>query len=360
VTATGKKKTSVRRRIGWWVLGAIGGVLLFWLSGLVSWITWAESDPEAERALRTAMREQLAVLFPDGMAVVEGEFGWRMRSVGGADLSESSKSLGIVLLHGLDEPGDIWDDVVPALEAPNRRIVEFRYPNDQPVALSADLLAENWARFPAAEDDEVVIIGHSMGGLVARDFVTRYAASNSLEQGPAIKAVILVGTPNHGSEWARFRMWLELRDHFGKGEAQDYHQWLFAGLRDGAGEAKVDLRPGSAFLQELNARPWPEETPLRLIGGLLLPEEATERAQLDGLIAPQLQKAWKDWWQVSQDGIGDGVVTVESLTLPDAAPPIILPASHRGLLRRSFIESGHPPAIPVIQEWISEWEREVE
>ena len=66
----------------------------------------------------------------------------------------------------------------------------------------------------------MVLIGHSMGGLVARDFVSRWRHPIGPVQGapgiggPSVAGVILVGTPNAGSEWARLRVWLEVRDHF--------------------------------------------------------------------------------------------------------------------------------------------------
>ncbi|NIO09464.1 MAG: acetyltransferase, partial [Deltaproteobacteria bacterium] len=53
---------------------------------------------------------------------------------------------------------------------------------------------------------------------------------------PAVTALIMVGTPNHGSQLARLRVFTEMRDQLArltKGEIN----WL-GGILDGAGEAK--------------------------------------------------------------------------------------------------------------------------
>ena len=159
--------------------------------------------------------------------------------------------------------------VSPAIAEAGFEVWELRYPNDQGIDRSADFLAEHWPALP--DDRPVILVGHSMGGLVARDFITRwrhpFGESPPLEGAP-IAGLIMIGTPNQGSPWARLRIWLELREHFE--DAQRRRFSLFAGLRDGLGEAKIDLRPGSAFLEALNARPWPVSVPCAIIGAQLL------------------------------------------------------------------------------------------
>ena len=77
----------------------------------------------------------------------------------------------------------------------------------------------------------------------------KYNASAKNRRVPGVAALIMVGTPNHGSQLARLRVFTEIRDQLArltKGQAN----WL-AGILDGAGEAKIDLLPGSRFLTEL-------------------------------------------------------------------------------------------------------------
>jgi hypothetical protein len=68
----------------------------------------------------------------------------------------------------------------------------------------------------ATGQPRVVLVGHSMGGLVARAYVARHGAGR-------IARIVTLGTPHHGS-------WLA---------------WL------GRGENAREMRPGSAFLADL-------------------------------------------------------------------------------------------------------------
>jgi len=320
----------------------------------VSWTWWAESDPQGERELRVLVQDQLQEWFPEEMGPASGVYGLFPRSANGPDGSAPRA----VLVHGLDEPGNIWDDLVPALAEAGFEVWEFRYPNDQGVDRSADLLAEHW---PQQEPDRpVILIGHSMGGLVVRDFVSRLRhpeGATPAVSGPAVAGVILAGTPNQGSEWARLRVWLELREQLAPGT--DGRFSLFAGLRDGTGAAKIDLRPGSAFLRDLAERQWPTRVPVRIVGGVLLEPPPAMTAGLESigeeLVSPELDSALRSWWSDIGDGLGDGVVPVASLTLQDAPPPILVPASHRGMLARFFASDPEPPAIPHIIDIALGW-----
>jgi pimeloyl-ACP methyl ester carboxylesterase len=206
----------------------------------------------------------------------------------------------------------------------------------------------------------VVLVGHSMGGLVVRDFVSRLRhpeGAAAVVGGPAVAGVILAGTPNQGSEWARLRVWLEIRDKLAPGADRRFP--LFAGLRDGTGAAKIDLRPGSAFLRELDARPWPARVPVRVIGGILLEPPPSMTASLesigDELVSPELASALHAWWSDIGDGLGDGVVPVESLPFDGAPPPVLVSASHRGMVARFFASDPEPPAIAHIVDIATGW-----
>lgn len=83
------------------------------------------------------------------------------------DQLEVSRSDWVLLAHGLDEPGNLWADLGPALEEQGYRVFEFRYPNDQPIHESTLFLAKQLAALLQAEDppDGLHLVGHSMGGL---------------------------------------------------------------------------------------------------------------------------------------------------------------------------------------------------
>ena len=288
----------------------------------VLWTLWSELQPDRERAVRVQLQDQLQQTFPQAMLPAPGYYGVFPASAA----SGTTRAVDVVLVHGLDEPGSIWDDLVPALSKAGFTSWEFRYPNDQGIDRSADLLAASWGALP--NDRPMVLIGHSMGGLVIRDFVTRWRHATAVPEvlaGPQVSRVILVGTPNQGSDWARMRFWLEPRDQLTAIREQRFS--MLSGLQDGTGVAKIDLRPGSRFLENLNTRPWPAAVPLWIIGGLLAPA------------APVL---------------GDGVVSVDSLALEGAAAPILVAGSHRGMLKRLSESAQEPAAIPLILELLKD------
>lgn len=303
-----------RRRTLWVILGAIA---LAW----IVWTGWTESDPAAERELRVSVHEWLETRFSDVMDQDDGWHGLHLRNAGGTDAPV------VVLVHGLDEPGTIWNDMIPALVDRGHQVWEFRYPNDQGIDRSAGFLASHW---PALDPERpVFMVGHSMGGLVIREFVSLWrhpVDAAARVEGAPVAGAILGGTPNKGSEWARMRALLEFRDQF-PALAEKRHP-AFAGLRDGTGVAKIDLRPGSDFLEALNARPWPSTVPVVLIAGLL-----TEASEI----------------------IGDGVVALDSVSLPVYPPPVIVSASHRGMFVRVFSGDGVPAAIPYVLETLEDW-----
>jgi pimeloyl-ACP methyl ester carboxylesterase len=325
------------------------GALLAVLGVAGLWTWWTESHPREERRLRVLVHEQLRKWFPEEMVPVDGWHGLYPRAG-----TTSGDAAPVLLVHGLDEPGSIWDDLAPALLAAGHAVWELRYPNDQGIDRSAEFLAAHWSELPP--ERPVAIVGHSMGGLVARDFVSRLWRVSM--PGPGITGVVLVGTPNRGSDWARLRVWLELRDHFPTGEGRRFS--LFAALRDGAGEAKIDLRPDSDFLRALNARPWPEGVPIRAIAGRLVAPPAD---LADGLAAAAaetgsaaLARALSGWWSTVGEDLGDGVVSLASAGVPGGPAPLIVGASHRGMLARLLPGDPEPPAIEPIMTVLRDWE----
>jgi pimeloyl-ACP methyl ester carboxylesterase len=340
----------------------IGSLILITAAALWTW--WAETHPGQERRLRVLVHDRLDQWFPEQMRTDDGWHGLHRRpeSVAVPDVGQGPPGRpAVVLVHGLDEPGTIWDDLAPALTRAGFEVWEYRYPNDQGIDRSAQGLAADWHGL--SPDRPVVLIGHSMGGLVARDFVSRLrhpVESASQVTGAPVTGLILVGTPNQGSEWARLRVWLELRDQFASAAGRRFS--LFSALRDGTGEAKIDLRPGSDFLNTLNARPWPVQVRLRVIEGRLLslPPDLTAglAAAAAEVHSEDLARRLDAWWSTLGDDLGDGVVTLDSAQVPGGPAPLVLNASHRGLLLRQLPGAAEPPAIAPILATLEGWLKE--
>ena len=119
----------------------------------------------------------------------------------------------VLLIHGIDEVGPIWDNLAPQLAVRGYAVARFDYPNDQGLADSAALLHDELRSLRARGVVRITLIAHSMGGLIARDVLTSpdaYACRAAGHAGlPDITRLITVGTPNHGSPLARLRAVLE-------------------------------------------------------------------------------------------------------------------------------------------------------
>ena len=267
----------------------------------------------------------------------------------------------VVLIHGLDDPGTIFNDLIPVLIDRGETVCVFTYPNDQPIEESADLLHERLPQLRAAGAQRITVIAHSMGGLVIRDTLTREAHYAGRGRGhdklPDVVRLIMVGTPNHGSELARLRLGAEARDQVVRmlsGEGL-----LFGSIFDGAGEAQIDLLPGSEFLQHLNRRPLASGVQYSIIAGNASPVTdarlAAARLVVSKFVDPEhadtVDATARAITQVSE-GLGDGCVSLESAKLKGVDDYTVLKANHVSLLnhRLSIDRSKPPVAVPLILE----------
>ncbi|UCG12901.1 MAG: acetyltransferase, partial [Deltaproteobacteria bacterium] len=231
------------------------------------------------------------------------------------------------------------------------------YPNDQPIVASARMFFEELKGLKPLGIRRISIVAHSMGGLVSREMLTRpeieYNRAAESRQVPDVAALIMVGTPNHGSQMARFRVFAEIRDHLArltKGEAV----WL-GSILDGAGEAKIDLLPGSRFLTELNARPLPEGVNTLIIAGITSPWSPSDISRWLNKIrqkaSEERQKqidAFGAFMISMTHGLGDGLVTVESTRLK-GIPHLTVEGNHLSMIRNITKGSRRtPPAVPII------------
>jgi len=341
-------------------------------------LNWAESTLERARAFigePTAEAKQ-AVADSTGMRLLNptDTYGGTLAWITIDDSTHTPDRL-VVLVHGLDEPGDIWDELAPAIQSEGLSVARFDYPNDQGVADSTDLLAGALKQLCAAGTHRIDLVCHSMGGLVVRDLLTRneyYAGDTTRAVDlPIVDRFITVGTPNAGAPLAPLRGVGEIRDQISR-LVNDDDITLGDLLRfssDGNGEAGTDLTPGSDFLTALNKRPLPigarwtvivgriaSTDEIRAIGDNKVSRAMGINEDLDELLAMLVS--------VSED-FGDGVVPESSALLPGVEDTVVLEANHRSMLRTIKIEQSirealgegphaTPPAIPVIVDRLLE------
>ncbi len=254
----------------------------------------------------------------------------------------------VLLVHGLDEPGDVWDDLTPALADAGHTPVRFDYPNDQAVERSGAMLADALGMLRDSGVDRVSIVAHSMGGLVTLDALTREPGPDA-RKAPEVERLITLGTPFGGSPWAGMRWAGELREQIqrlgaeGLADLSDLRRFL----DDGRGEAGADLAPGSPLLTDLLARPRPGGVAITCVRGRVFTPPAGSPTDLVAF-APTL---------------GAGVVPIASAALPGVGDVVELNANPRAMVRRlpfanpprppagdDDADPGVPPAIPVILE----------
>jgi pimeloyl-ACP methyl ester carboxylesterase len=249
----------------------------------------------------------------------------------------------VVLLHGLNSN---TKRISPMLTLPRRAgfpCAEFNYPNDQPIAESATLLAQELKTLAVENPDRrVSLLSHSMGGLVAREAVE----NPQLDPGNVVQ-LIMVSPPNQGSALARMAPFYDLWEYTLQSNAGQTACPIQAAIEDGFAEAATDLQPGSEFLARLNSRPRNPKVAYTIILGttatLTTPDVASVRGRIKSAAA---QSAWvqffhpclDDWLaDVDEviDGRGDGAVAVKRGQLAGVPDIVSLPFRHDDMMDRN-------------------------
>lgn len=257
----------------------------------------------------------------------------------------------VVLVHGLDEPGEVWNDLFPELARNGFAFVKFDYPNDGPISASADLLGESLKMLRSMGVERVDLVCHSMGGLVARDLLTReswYAGDGGGRTDlPRIGRCVMLATPNQGAMMAVLQPVSEAREQIARsidGTSQP-GAGLLHSSSDGKGEAAADLAPDSAFLKDLNARAMPKNVRLTSVAASIV--DIDDRMRLAGktkelceLVGIETGKDVDTTVQKLASSLGDGLVSVESAKLPPPAETIVIKADHRSVIRRWHVLDG--------------------
>ena len=278
----------------------------------------------------------------------------------------------VLLVHGLDDPGTNWRDLAVALRGEGYLVATFEYPNDGPIPDAADRMAEALVSLRVVGVLHVDIVAHSMGGLVARDLLTRnahYAGDGrGSHERPSIDRLVMLGTPNHGTVLAELRGIAEVREQAVRLLRGEGH-WL-GFLADGEGQAAIDLQPDSTFLADLNTRPLASHTRHTIIAARLIPMDGeklsdastTLRRWAEAPGAPawasrlrssEALEALADLADTISGTVGDGLVTLDSVRLDGVEDFEVVDANHLSMILHIGPGEKVPPSIPIILDRLS-------
>lgn len=282
----------------------------------------------------------------------------------------------VVLVHGLASSPVTWTDMYNDLRADpeigkNYQFWFYFYPTGQPFWVSATQLRIDLAnslrdldpQHDAPRLDEIVLIGHSMGGLLSklqvidsRDDYWHLVSDHSPEElkgdeqtklalleamyfrpSPSVKRIITIGTPHRGSELANplTRTFTRLVSEV-PGRLVDTRWQL---VRDNPKAFFKDtdlitmntgvdsLVPGSPFL------------PLMLDSPLA---SWVKQHNIVGVVDEE-----QDFLRRIRDEEGDGVVSLASARIPNVESEVTVPAGHTSIHQ-------HPKAIREVQRILRE------
>ncbi|MEJ2247027.1 MAG: acetyltransferase, partial [Acidobacteriota bacterium] len=316
---------------------------------------------EENKRIRTRIRERVEQTYPDIADEMRAMYGIKPADGQGPAAGRDAGIRDVILIHGLDDPGRVWMDLSPCLIHDGFNVWIMSYPDDQPVSDSARLFFEEMESLRKKGMGAVSIVAHSMGGLVAREMLSNPDFSYGeavLRRGvPAVTNLIMIGTPNHGTELAPFRIFMEFRDQL-SGLFSGNYVWL-NGILDGAGEAGLDLVPGSPFLEELNSRAHPENVNIVVIAGVISGLKEGDIAQFIESVKGRVPDSALgsvekvgEFIHLMANGLGDGIVSVNSAKL-HGFPLQIVDGDHLSIIRNRWEDNERiPPAIPIVMEYL--------
>jgi pimeloyl-ACP methyl ester carboxylesterase len=160
-------------------------------------------------------------------------------------------------------PGE-WRTMIDALDRSRYQPWVFVYPSGQRLASSAEVLTRSIAALQRQYGvARLYVVAHSMGGLVARDFIQRSAAT---ADNPALPVLITIATPWRGHRAARMGV---------ERSPAVVPSW-------------IDMQTDSDFQQTIFARPLPARTRYYLFYAQTDPTQPVDRAT-DGTVAVSSQ-----------------------------------------------------------------------
>lgn len=293
---------------------------------------------QANREVILASRRRFTKWFRESMTRKSPQ-SYGLRLAEGWESLPDDKNV-VIFVHGLESSARELEGWLKLAQTEGFPCGSFQYPNDQPINDSADLLARELKRFVSQHPDrKLSLVAHSMGGLVCRSVI------EDAQSDPGnVAQLIMVATPNHGSNLAYFGFALEMTSPIVERDRQETVSRFLGAIEDGLAESSIDLIPNSVVLTKLNRRPRNPQVEYSLFLGTegLISEE--ELKSIRKQIAEQGRKnRWvrffgsrTEEWLADLDevvkGKGDGAVAVDRSRLSGVADTVVMRFGHLNIL----------------------------
>lgn len=271
----------------------------------------------------------------------------------------------VCLVHGVNSTSGGFVHMVRPLEEAGFGVVVYDYPYNRDLAESCRRFARDWSAFrrETGEKRPWALVAHSMGCLVARDYV------EGPEYAGDVSSLVLIAPVNQGSHLAQTQTLLQLVKGLRAVNGRRSSDAL-THLGDGLGRAADDLVPESPFLRTLNARPRRAGVSYHILAGdsglisAATRQQVEERAEaarrqpglLGGLVrvAAGGGDSLSDRLDEVSDGAGDGCVSVARTKLPGVTDHVVIHANHAELIRAPllFAEPGPVACMPHLLRWL--------
>jgi pimeloyl-ACP methyl ester carboxylesterase len=282
-----------------WIAGAIVayfGAVLFLCAVYfaIAWF-WRARRP---REVRIGPRATLRLVFREYKVLASAAPRMMLYGLLVRDPAPARVDVPVLLLHGVLCNAGVWVGMARFLKRCGiTGIYSLSYgPPLASIEIFADQLHAKIERIvEATHASSVMVIAHSMGGLVVRAYARRYGTAR-------LACVVTIGAPHHGS----------------------MHAWLFFGA------SLAQLRPGNPWLAELN-------------GARLDPDVrfVSVWSWHDSMVAPQTSSELPGAVDVPLIGIGHNALLVEAEVLERTHAEIM---SARAEARRHGYATSESPA----------------
>jgi triacylglycerol esterase/lipase EstA (alpha/beta hydrolase family) len=186
---------------------------------VIAWVWRARRPP----SVRIGWRRTLRLLWREYATLAGAPIRMMLYARLMRDPAPARVELPVLLVHGVLCNAGVWARLARFLR--DKQVTGVYSVSYGPPLASIELFAEQLARkidevLAATGSRRVIVIAHSMGGLVVRAYLRKFGSAR-------IARVMSIGAPHHGS----------------------MHAWFFPG------GSLAQLRPGNAWLEALNAEP---------------------------------------------------------------------------------------------------------